>query len=292
MHPEPALVPPPELPADAHKGNAGRLLCLCGSPTMPGAANLVVRAAQRAGCGLVTLGVFQRELVGMITPASPETVFLDLSRSKDLYAGRLPAEIVHHRHDARVAGPGLGQGGQTRELVRRLIGDAFPGPLVLDADALNVVAGSPEALAEHAAPLVLTPHPGEAERLLERSIPAQEDGRVACAVELAHLTRGICVLKGARTVVSDGQRHWVNSTGNPGLATAGTGDVLAGILGAYLAAAVQRGAGRFGPFEAACAAVWVHGLAGDLAARELGQAAVIASDLVANLGRAQREAFP
>jgi len=289
-HPAPALLP--KLAAGAHKGDAGRLLCLCGSPTMPGAAQLVVRAAQRAGCGLVILGVFQRELIATVAPASPETVYLDLSRSRDLYAGRLPDEIVHHRHDARLAGPGLGQGGHTRELVRRLVGDAFSGPLVLDADALNVVAGSPEALAEYAAPLILTPHPGEAERLLERSIPTHEDGRVACAAELARLARGICVLKGARTVVSDGERHWVNATGNPGLATAGTGDVLAGILGAYLAAAVQRGAGTFGPFDAACAAVWVHGLAGDLAARELGQTAVVASDLVAWLGRAQREAFP
>lgn len=279
--------PPPPLPEDAHKGTAGRLLCLCGSPTMPGAAQLVLRAAQRAGAGLVTLGVFQRELIDLVAPAVPEATYLDLSRTKDLYAGRLPIEIAQHRHDARIAGPGLGGGGVTRELIRRLTTCEFDGPLVLDADALNVVGGGLEALAEYAPPLVLTPHVGEATRLLERTVPREDEGRLSCAHEIAVRGMGICVLKGARTVVTDGELEWVNGTGNPGMATAGAGDVLTGIVGAYLAAAAGSG-GAWSLFDAVCAAVHVHGIAGDLAAERLGQRAVVASDLIDELGAAQR----
>lgn len=282
-----APAPPPPLPDDAHKGDAGRLLCLCGSPTMPGAALLVVRAAHRAGCGLVTLGLFQRELLSCIAPASPETTYLDLSRSKDLFAGRLPREIEQHVHDARVVGPGLGSGGHSRELVRRLVDSPFSGPLVLDADALNLVVGTPEVLSEHVGPLVITPHPGEAARLLGRSIPGDDDGRRSAARELATLTGGTCVLKGHRTVVTDGEQSFVNETGNPGMACAGSGDVLGGVVGAYLAGAVRVGRDDWGVFQAVCAAVHVHGLAGDLAARTRGRRGLVASDLIEYLPAAQ-----
>lgn len=283
-----APTPPPPLPEEAHKGTAGRLLCLCGSATMPGAAQLVLRAAQRAGAGLVTLGVFQRELIAMVAPGVPEATYLDLSRTKDLYAGRLPIEIAQHQHDARLAGPGLGSGGVTRELVRRLTTSRFSGPLLLDADALHVVGGGLEALVEYGPTLVLTPHPGEAAHLLERTIPDDDEGRLSCAHEIAIRAQAICILKGARTIVTDGERHWVNHTGNPGMATAGSGDVLAGIVGAYLAAAVRTG-DAWSMFDAACAGVHAHGLAGDLAAERLGQRGVIASDMIAELGAAQRQ---
>ena len=285
--------PPPLPDPAAHKGEAGRLIAICGSPTMPGAAQLVLRAAQRAGCGLATLAVFQRELIGLVAPAVAEAIYLDLSRSKDLYAGRLPREIEEHDHHVRLAGPGLGSGGYTRELVRRLLTSSFSGPLVLDADALNVLAGAPEALTERAGPVVVTPHPGEAARLLERSVPRDDGGRLECACELAHRAGALCVLKGHRTVVSDGERVWTNDTGNAGMATAGSGDVLAGILGAYLCVAepetADDGGDGWGVFEAVCAAVRVHGRAGDRAAQRLGPRALIASDLVAELGAAQLE---
>ena len=132
---------PPTLAPDAHKGQAGRILCLCGSPTMPGAASLVVRAAQRAGAGLVTLVVFHQEIIGHVAPLSPETMYLDVSRSQDLYAGRVPREITEHRHDVRVVGPGLSRSGRTRELVRRVVEGEFEGPTLFDADALAVLAG-------------------------------------------------------------------------------------------------------------------------------------------------------
>ena len=280
--------PPPAPDERAHKGLAGRLLCLCGSLSMPGAAVLVARAAQRAGAGLVTLGTFHGELASCVTPASPETLFLDLSRSKDLFAGRLPRELRNHRHDARVVGPGLGRSGAIRELVRRLVDDDFEGPLLFDADALGLLAGALETAARSAGTLVLTPHPGEAGGLLERPIPGEDGGRLECALEIAERARAICVLKGHRTVVTDGEHTYVNETGNPGMATAGSGDVLCGVVGAYLARAVCAQDESWGPFDAVAAAVHVHGLAGDLATERRGVRGAIASDQIEHLPAAQR----
>jgi ADP-dependent NAD(P)H-hydrate dehydratase / NAD(P)H-hydrate epimerase len=276
---------PPDLPEDAHKGNAGRLLCIVGCPTYPGAALLVAKSAYRAGAGLVTLGLFHPELLAGLFGAVPEAVYLDLSRTSDLYVGRLPKELAEHRHDVRLMGPGLGQAGHTREMVRRLVESEFEGPLLLDADALNVLAGVPELLRQHPGPVVITPHPGEAERLLDCPIPGDPEGRLACARELAGLSGAVCVLKGRHTVVCDPENHWTCTAGNPGMATAGSGDVLAGVLGAYLAVCGND----FDPFQAACAAVQVHARAGDLAASEFGRRGLIAGDLIAALPAAQLE---
>jgi hydroxyethylthiazole kinase-like uncharacterized protein yjeF len=142
---------------------------------------------------------------------------------------------------------------------------------VLDADALNVLAPWRRPLAA-AAPLVLTPHPGEAARLLGRSTAAVQDDRHAALRELCRRSGAVVVLKGARTLVGDGARWFENDTGNPGMATGGAGDVLAGLLGALLAQGLS-------PFAAACLAVHVHGRAGDRVARRLGEAGLIASDL-------------
>jgi len=254
---------------------------------MPGAAQLTVRAAQRAGAGLVTLAAFTRDVFAHLSGASPETLLMDLSQSKALFAGQLPQEVVDHRHDARVVGPGLGRTSHVRELVRCLLADDFGGPLVLDADALNVVGPAIEALGAYEGPLVLTPHPGEAERLLGRAVTADEEGRIACAREIQRRSGATCVLKGLGTVVTDGERLHVNETGNAGMATAGAGDVLSGILGAYLAYAAQRHDSGWSTFDAVAAAVHVHGLAGDLAAREHGARGLIASDLIDFLPAAQ-----
>lgn len=279
----------PRLPEGAHKGLAGSVLCLCGSPEMPGAAVLCVRAAQRAGAGLVTLAVFQRDLITLVANHSPETIFMDLSRTQDLFAGRLPRALVEGRQHARLVGPGMGSGGRTRELVRRMVEDDFDGPMVLDADALNVLAGSPEVVMACKARVVLTPHPGEAARLLEREVPSDDAGRLDVAMELSARSGAVCVLKGQKTVVTDGERTFVNSTGGPAMATAGSGDVLAGIATAYLARSARLQPEGFDTFAAVCAAVYAHGRAGDLAAAALGQSGVIASDLIEHLPLAQRE---
>ena len=280
---------PPRLSPDAHKGDAGRVLCLAGSATMPGAAVLVARAAQRAGAGLVAIGCLDPSALTIVPLAAPEAVLVDLCGAFDgegrASAGAAELLLARAPH-ARLVGPGLGDDARTRGLVERVLAGDTRAPLALDADALNALAGRPEDVRRHAAPCVLTPHPGEAQRLLGRPVPRDEAGRVAGACELAERAGAIVCLKGRNTVVTDGDRVYVNATGNAGMATAGAGDVLSGILVAYLAA-VRPGA-AWEPFDAARAAVHVHGLAGDLAARELGQRGLIASDLVRFLPRAQR----
>jgi NAD(P)H-hydrate epimerase len=174
-----------------------------------------------------------------------------------------------------------------RELVRCLVTDDFDGPMVFDADALNVVGSAIEALGAYEGPLVLTPHPGEAQRLLGRTVTADEDARVACAHEIQRRSGATCVLKGLGTVVTDGERTYINETGNAGMATAGAGDVLTGILGAYLAYSVHTHESGWSTFDAVAAAVHVHGLAGDLAAREHGMRGVVASDVIDFLPAAQ-----
>ena len=297
---------PPPLARDAHKGSAGRVLTLAGSRTMPGAAVLVARGAVRGGAGLVSVGCLDAGLMSVLPIAVPEVILVDLARLSDL-----PFAIESSAPHAVVAGPGIGRGGRGAELSRHLAHAAPAVPLVLDADALTNLADDPEALRAHGergSTLVITPHPGEARTLLGREVPRDEGGRVQAARELARLTGSICCLKGAGTVVTDGERVYVNDTGNPGMATAGAGDVLAGLLGAYLAHPALRpadpepqpgskpgsqstpgpGPRSWSALEAACAAVRAHGLAGDLAAAHLGQRAVSASDLVAWLGGAQK----
>ena len=280
--------PPPPLFDDAHKGDAGRVLAICGSREMPGAAILVVRAAQRAGAGVVTLATFDANLLEVVPPASPETVYVDFS---DTPGNPLPADFVSvlaERPDhARVCGPGLGRTKRTRAMVKTLVEGRAGIPVVLDADALSAIADEPGLPRRCSGPVVLTPHPGEAQRLLGRPVPRDDDGRRTAASELADRTGAVVCLKGARTVVATQERVWVNSTGNPGMATAGAGDVLAGVVAAYLAAWNAGGAPAWTPFDCAIAAVHVHGLAGDLAAEALGRRAVVASDLVEHLPAAQ-----
>ncbi|MDF1801096.1 MAG: NAD(P)H-hydrate dehydratase [Planctomycetota bacterium] len=293
------LVLPPRpaaLGTAAHKGDAGRVVCLAGSREMPGAALLASRAALRAGAGLVTLGCLDAELLALAPAATPELLLWDLS-SKSAF-GQLDVVGLERGLGARspdvvVCGPGLGVTERTGLLLRNLL-PAWGGTLVLDADALNLVAESAalrRALRDRedaGALTVLTPHPGEAARLLGdgggADLGADEEARLAAARTLAGDLGSLVCLKGAGTVVHDGSRAWVNPSGNPGMATAGSGDVLAGCLASLLV-----GATRDSVFEAVCAAVYLHGLAGDRAARRLGQRAVIASDLIDELGPAEVE---
>jgi NAD(P)H-hydrate epimerase len=274
---------------------------------MPGAAILVARAAQRAGAGLVAVGCLDPALLAIVPPAAPEAVLVDLRAAftRSGGAGEGAAELFRSREPhALVVGPGLGDERRTRELVRLAL-ETQQAPLVLDADALNALDGEPERLraapqrlSAMNRPIVITPHPGEAARLAGRAVPRDAAGRLAFARELAARSNAIVCLKGRATVVADAggdeQRVFVNTTGNPGMATAGAGDVLAGILVAYLAALGACPEPGWTPFAAAASAVWVHGLAGDLAAERLGRRALIASDLVDALSEAQQrlEALP
>ncbi|TAJ07711.1 MAG: NAD(P)H-hydrate dehydratase [Planctomycetota bacterium] len=285
---EPAL--PPALSDDGHKGLAGRVACLCGSGEMPGAALLVARAAQRAGAGLVTMGCLHPRLLDALPLAAPEAVLHDLVAHagpvEGAAAGAADAWLAREAH-ARLCGPGLGSGDFTRALVEHIVARCGPEPLVLDADALNVYAGRLAELRRRRAPTVLTPHPGEAARLLGRAVASGERERYDAARELASRSGAVVVLKGAGTLVADESRVWQCEDGNAGMATAGAGDVLAGILAAYAARAVALEDAEYTAFDAACAAVWMHALAGDEAASSHGERALIASDLIDELAGVQ-----
>ncbi|MBL8859657.1 MAG: NAD(P)H-hydrate dehydratase [Planctomycetes bacterium] len=266
----------PELPVDAHKGDAGRVLLVAGSAWMPGAAILAARAAQRAGAGLVGVLVTDDLLRHVLPQAAPESVLVDPS-TLDLSPGKWHAGLV---------GPGIGLGEPARNLVRRIIAE-FDAPLVIDADALTVLAQEPGLARKRRSATVVTPHAGEAARLLAREVPGEPTARSAAAREIAQKTGAICCLKGQRTVVATGERVYVNQTGNNGLATAGAGDVLAGIATAYLALVTTLENPRFTAFDAAARAVWVHGRAGDLARAARVSRSLIASDLIDSLSSAQ-----
>lgn len=287
--PRPARVPSlPRLHPDAHKGDAGRVLILAGSAQMPGAACLCAAAAARGGAGLLAVAGFDRRPLDALALRVPEALLLDLraaargARETAALVGALERALEGRADDAVAAGPGLGATKRTRAAVELLLA-RVDAPLLLDADALGVFAGEPERLRRDA-PLAITPHPGEAARLLGRAVPADDEGRGAAARELARRTGAVVALKGARTVVTDGERAELNTTGNPALATGGSGDVLTGLTAAYLA----RRAPAWSVFDCVRAAVWVHGRAGDLSAGKRGEAGTIASDLVAELPDVQR----
>jgi NAD(P)H-hydrate epimerase len=263
---------PPRRP-DAHKGDFGHVLAVAGSAGKSGAAVLCGTAALRAGAGLVTVAT-PAEVQPVVAAARAELM------TEPLPADRLARSLeIASRADAVVLGPGLGPGAAS---LARGLAEGVAGPLVIDADGLNALVPAAAHAWRGARPTVLTPHPGEMGRLLGRTTAEVQADRLAAARALAEATGAVVVLKGQRTVVArpDGFAA-VNPTGNPGLAKGGTGDVLAGIVGALLA----RGCDAW---TAAVAAVFVHGRAGDLAAARTGVEALLAGDVVDALGEAIR----
>lgn len=267
------LPPPPLRPAEAHKGTFGRVLILAGSPGMSGAAVLAGRGALRGGAGLVYIAS-PASVVPIIAASEPGYLIVSLSESPASGIDRDGRSIALARSQemsALAVGPGCGRSRGFVALCRRLYRDA-PSPLVLDADGLNAFAAASDALVHHAGPRILTPHPGEFARLTGRPAPSTPDERITQAVELATRSRAVVALKGAGTVVTDGERVFVNSTGNCGMATGGSGDVLTGLLAALLAQGMSA-------LDAARLGVWMHGRAGDIAAATGSQPGLIASDL-------------
>jgi NAD(P)H-hydrate epimerase len=272
----------PARPAEAHKGTMGHLLVVAGSRGKSGAAVLTARAALRSGVGLVTVAA-PRSIQPVVATAQPEVMTEPIDETSTGAAAASAATRVLDllgSRDALAIGTGLGTEAPTREMVLTVL-SRRRCPAVVDADALNVLAtGGPDALRaalpKHA-PWVLTPHPGEAARLLESSTAAIQADRLGSARRLADLTGAMVVLKGHRTVIaSPGGGASINSTGNPGMATAGSGDVLTGIVGALLARGVA-------PRDACRVAVFAHGDAGDRAAERKGQEGMIAADLLDRL---------
>lgn len=268
----------------AHKGTFGHAAIIAGSVGKTGAAALAATAALRMGTGLVTVAtpssvndVLEGKLLEAMTMPLPETESRTLARSS---LDRLLSFI--HARTAVAIGPGLSMHPETVELVQSLI-KHLDRPSVLDADALNALATSPSLLSDCKIPPLLTPHPGEMARLdAGATVQAVNADRIGTARRFARERGVVLMLKGARTVIArpDGLAA-VCPTGNPGMATAGTGDVLTGMAVGLLAQGVPA-------WEAACAAAYLHGLAGDLAARALGQAGMLAGDLIANIPHAMQ----
>lgn len=266
-------VPPRQ--RDAHKGTYGRLLIVAGSVGKTGAAALAARAAMRSGAGLVTVATpasQQPVVAGLILEAMSEPLPETPARTLALKAKEVVLELAAER-DAVALGPGLGLDEETLQAARELARD-LPKSLVIDADALTALAGHLDVLREARAPRCLTPHPGEMARMLGVPVAEVQRDRIASARTFA-IAHGVhVVLKGAASVIAspDG-RVLLNPTGNPGMASGGTGDVLTGMVGAFLARGMDPGA-------ALAAAVYLHGSAGDIAASRTGQEALVASDLI------------
>ena len=266
--------------ADSNKGDFGRILIVSGSRGMSGAAVLCGSAALRGGAGLVRVAV-PREILPIVAVSNPCYMTAPLAQDDDgrLAESALPELLALARAQTVLAvGPGLGRSAGLSALLSRLV-PQIDVPLVLDADGLNAFADNAEALRRHRGPLVMTPHPGEFGRLVGLDAAAVQARRQDLAVDYAAVTNAVLVLKGHGTLVTDGKRLYRNETGNAGMATAGSGDVLTGLIAALLGQGLE-------PFAAAQLGVYLHGLAGDLARDELGAPSLIATDLLHYLPRA------
>ncbi len=271
---------PPRSP-DSHKGSYGRVLVVAGSTGMTGAASLASEAALRAGAGLVTLAIpkslnpiLEVKLSEVMTLPLPETGAGSLAES----ATSAILEFAEKTKSVVAIGPGLSQHPETVALVHQLINENRKQELglrmVIDADGLNALSQATELISLLGEEAVLTPHLGEMARLTNTSIPTLEAERIRTAVDFAKEYGLTLVLKGAPTVVSDlNENVWINSTGNPGMSTAGMGDVLTGIIAGLMAQNVPSE-------KAAVLGVYLHGLAGDIAAETLGMHGLIAGDVL------------
>ena len=273
----------PPRPRDSHKGSYGHLLVVAGSVGKTGAAALAARAAMRAGVGLVTVATAasaQPVVAALLLEAMTEPVAETAARTIALKA-RDALHDLAARRDAVALGPGLGLDEDTQALARALVFE-FEQPMVVDADALPALAGHLDRLRGARAARCLTPHPGEMARMLGVGIADVQRDRIATARQFATAWETPVVLKGATSVIGlpDGT-VLLNPTGNPGMASGGTGDVLSGVLGAFLARGLE-------PAAALAAGVYLHGLTGDVAAERLGQESLVAGDVIEALPEAFR----
>jgi NAD(P)H-hydrate epimerase len=274
----------PRLPKradDGHKGLYGTVLVVGGARGMSGAPGLAGAAALRAGAGLIRV-CSAAEVQPTVASYEPSYLTYPLENDADGHILFEPARAVLSRFlesaDVLAIGPGLGQSPGLRELLRWVV-ESVELPTVIDADGLNNLVGQTDLLQSLKRPVVITPHPGEFARLTGRTIAEVQADRENQAVALAQADHLVVVLKGARTVVTDGERVYLNTTGNPGMATGGTGDVLTGTIAALIGQGLPA-------FEAAQLGVYAHGLAGDIARDQSGEVGMIAGDLVEGLADA------
>jgi NAD(P)H-hydrate epimerase len=265
----------PPRPAEAHKGSYGHLLVIAGSVGKTGAAALAGRSALRSGVGLCTIATpaSQQPIVaGFSMETMTEPIVETASQSLAVKAREHLLELAMQR-DAVALGPGISLDPETQALSRALVAEV-PRPMIVDADALSALAGHLDLLEEAPAPRILTPHPGEMARMLGVSIAQVQVDRIETVRRFCVQYRVHLALKGARSVVgSPDGRIFINPTGNPGMATGGSGDVLTGMIGAFLAR-------RFDPLPALQAGCFLHGLAGDIAAADRGEEGLVAGDII------------
>lgn len=278
----------PVRPVDGHKGTFGKILIIGGSRGFSGAPALAAKAAIRSGAGLVRVAV-PDSIQSVVAAIDPCYTTIALPEEEQGQCGQTAIPLILKQaaeNDVVAFGPGSGTGRGAEQALLALLA-VNDLPLIVDADGLNCLAavrGSGNWMKNKKSRTILTPHPGEMKRLwsgLFRS-PLPSD-RVEQALRMAEHTGCIVTLKGAGTVVTDGQRVYVNTTGNPGMATAGSGDVLTGVIAAL-------GAQSLSLFEAAVLGVFLHGLAGDYAAKEVGQISLIATDIIEHLKDAFKHA--
>jgi len=268
----------PKRAPDASKKDFGHVLVIAGSNGYTGAAYLASQAAILSGSGLVTLAV-GKSIYPIMAEKLTEVMVKPFFETRD-YSLSLLAEkdLLNNASKCTSAaiGPGISRNKETQTLVRSLLGK-IGKPVILDADGINAFAGHADSLKKTTAPLILTPHIGEMARLLEKDIDEVKKNRKDIALEFAHQYNIVLVLKGHETIVArpDGD-FYVNATGNVGMATGGTGDVLTGMIASFVGQGMDA-------FNAAAAGVYFHGLAGDLAAKEKGTLSLIATDLLNKL---------
>lgn len=265
---------------DANKGTFGKVLVIAGSRGMSGAAILTASAALRSGAGLVRVAV-PASILATVAAGNPCYTLIPLPEDDHgqiaYHAWNPLSEQIQGNHVVAV-GPGLGPGEARRQLMLSLLLETDK-PMVLDADGLNAIQNDVESLRARTAPLILTPHPGEFARLLKTDVPTIQSNREDHAVKFAHAHGVVLLLKGHQTIVTDGSQVYLNDTGNPGMATGGSGDVLTGIIAALVGQGMSA-------FDAAQLGAWTHGRAGDLARDALGEQGMIASDLLDYLPQA------
>ena len=266
---------------NSHKGDFGHIFVLAGSGRFSGAVVLCAAAAMRSGAGLVTLGIPKSLNQSIIKIKPKEVMTLPLPETKAItlsMGGYKKIKQFIKDIDVLVVGPGLTQNKSTQSLVRKVIAQTDK-PTVIDADALNALAGHLDLLYAK----ILTPHPGEMAKLLGISAKKVQSNRKGIAKKFAKDYKVTVVLKGHNTAIADYKGNlYINKTGNPGMATAGSGDVLTGIIAAFLGQGLDA-------FSATKYAVYLHGLAGDLAAKEKTQLGMIASDIIEKIPQAIKE---
>ena len=262
--------------AKTHKGDYGHILILAGCARFSGASLLCAEAAMRAGAGLVTLGIPKSINLALIKVKPREVMTLPLAETKEGTLSRAAfakISLTLKQIDVLIIGPGLGNSESTYALIRKVI-NKCDRPMVIDADALNALGKNLKILRSRKSEIVLTPHEKEFSRLFGLNISAVRKNRKLIAQNYAKYYNTVVILKGHNTVVAGARgRLYINKTGNPGMATAGSGDVLSGIVGAFLAQGLDA-------FSAAKYATYIHGLAGDKAAKDKTQMGLIASDII------------